>query len=319
MIIESDDIASVLAPTTITTAMVSSVTAGGLNLTEDSTQAWNAGATYAVGARVHVASTHRVYESVKDGNLGKDPTLLVNQVSAAGVATWWIDIGPTNKFAMFDSLISTPTVAASPLTFTIAPGAFNGLAMFGIDADQISVTVRDPGTGTVIYSYSAPLEGSPPADYYEYFFEGFRPQKQFIATGIEPYSSAQLTVTLSKVTGTVKLGMLAVGDRRPLGAPLRGASVEPVDYSYVSTDAFGNTTIRRRPSATGLSIRTKMDNADANDVLVTVQELLSVPVVVFGSTEPGYENLTVFGLMSGRLQHDDYLMPTLNITVKGLI
>lgn len=42
------------------------------------------------------------------------------------------------------------------------------------------------------------------------------------------------------------------------------------------------------------------------------------PLVV-GSKARGYENMTVFGLLSGRIQHDDYGMPTLNMTVKGLI
>lgn len=313
------DACEVLAPLDINSSRIEAIRAAGRLLPEDSSPAWDATATYALGDRVHVPAAKRVYESAAANNTGKDPTLPANQFNAAGVATWWIDIGPTNRSAMFDSVISTPTAAASPLEITLVPGAFNGIAMFGLDADSLAVSVTEGESGAPIYSYAAPLEGSQPADYYEYFFEPFKPQTQFIATGIEPYATARVTIRLIKGTGLARIGMLALGDLKPLGVPQRGASVEPVDYSYVSTDQFGNTTVKRRSSATGLAIQCRMDIDDANNVLQTVQGLLGTPVVVIGSQAEKYEALTVFGLISGRLQYDNYAQPTLNLTVKGFI
>lgn len=315
----STDAVSVLAPITMTPARIESIRAGGVSLPEDSSPVWNPAITYALGARVHVPDAKRVYESAQGGNVGKDPTLPSNQFSAAGVTTWWIDLGPTNRSAMFDSIISTPTVGVSPFEITLRPGAFNGIAMFSLDADRLDIEVTDADTGGVVYSYSAPLEGSAPTDYYEYFFEPFKPQTQFIATGIEPYASARVRITLTKGSGVARVGMLAIGDLKPLGVPLRGASVEPVDYSYVATDSFGNTTVKRRSSATGMSVQARMDIDDADTVLDAVKDLLGVPVVVIGSRAAGYRSMTVFGLLSGRLQYDNYAQPTLNISVKGLI
>lgn len=313
------DACQVLAPLALDSSRIVSIRAGAIPLPEDSTPVYNPAATYGVGARVHVPSVRRVYESAADNNVGKDPSLAVNQFNAAGVPTWWIDVGPTNRSAMFDSVISTPTAAPSPLEIILKPGAFNGIAMFGLDADSLLVTVTEGDSGATIYAYSAPLEGSQPSDYFEYFFEPFKPQTQFIATGIEPYATAHVTIRLTKGSGLAKIGMLALGDLQPLGVPQRGASVEPVDYSYVSTDAFGNTTVKRRNSATGLSVQCRMDIDSANGVLRSVQNLLGVPVVVIGSRAVNYEALTVFGLLSGRLQYDNYSQPTLNLTVKGLI
>lgn len=313
------DACSVLAPLAINGARIESIRAAGAALPEDGNPVWRADATYNVGDRVHVASVQRVYESVAANNTNKDPTFLINQYSAAGAATWWIDLGPTNRAAMFDSVIATPTAAPSPLEIVLRPGAFNGIAMFGLDADHLDITVTEGDSGRVIYSYAEPLEDSAPADYFEYFFEPFKPQTQFIATGIEPYSTARVSIMLTKATGLARVGMLALGDLRPLGIPLRGASVEPIDYSYVSTDSFGNTTVKRRNSATGLAVRCCMDIDDANQVLRTVQDLLGTPVVVVGSREEKYEALTVFGLLSGRLQYDDFEKPTLDLTLKGMI
>lgn len=317
--IESDDICSVLAPIEITAAMITATSLAA----EDPNPAWSSASAYAVGDRVYKASTHRVYEAAQAMTAGagaKDPELPANQYNAAGVITYWIDADPTNKFAAFDPEVNTQSVGTgTTLSYTIKPGYFNGFALFGLDADSMVATVKDATGGNVIYSFSGPLEGSAPADYYEYFFDPFRPQTQFIATGIDPYNGAEITLTLTKLSGGPKIGMFAIGDMRPLGAPLRGASVEPIDYSRVITDSFGRTRTKKGHNATGLVISCKLSIEDANTVLDTVKELLGIPVVVVGSTAAMYEALTVFGLMSARQQYDDFGEPVINITVKGTI
>lgn len=319
--IESDDITSVLVPVTITPETITGFTQNGAALPEDPTLAWSAADTYQLGQRRHSAVTHRVYESLKDNNTGHDPTDPTNRTTAAGVGTWWLDIAPTNRFAAFDPLISTATVADSPLVLKLRVGVFNGLALFGLDADTLSIVVRDAPGGNVVYTTGGdkPLEGSMPADWYEYFFDRFKPETQFQVTGIQPYNDAEVTLTLKKATGKVRLGMLTLGDMFPLGAPQRGASVEPKSYAYISEDAYGNTTIIRRPSATGLSIPIKLDIEDADSVIQTVQDLLDVPVAVVGSTAMFYNKLSTFGLISGRMTYDDFGMPTLNLNVRGFI
>lgn len=318
---EYGDACSILVPVdVIGSGLFMSARANGVALPEDNSPVWAAGTTYAEGDRVHLPGTHRVYESVKDGNTGKDPSQPINQYNAAGIATWWIDLGTTNKYAMFDTLVSTPTSAASPLEITMLPGAFNGFALFGLDADSYSVEVIDTASGATIYSEPVTaLDSSTPGDYYEYFFERAKPQRQLIRTGIEPYDTAQIKLTLYKATGDVKLGMFALGDLRPVGIPQRDVSVEPQDFSYFKQDAFGNSTVQKRANATGMTITTKMDKADAGVVLDTVKEVLGTPVVVVGSEAPGFAWLTVFGLVSARMSPADFPFATLNITVKGFI
>jgi hypothetical protein len=322
---EYGDAASILVPIDITNSPFNapkliSATAGGNPLLEDAAPLWNVGNTYTTGQRVYMASTHRVYESVKDGNTGKVPSVLANQFNAAGVATWWTDVGPTNLYAMFDGLISTPTTAASPLEVVLSPGQFNGFALFGIDADSYKVQVLDGPGGEVVYNEPlTPLEGSQPTDYYDYFFSRFKPLTQVVRTGIEPYGTAQIKLTLYNNAGPVKLGMFALGDMRPTGIPQRDASVEPQDFSVIKQDAFGNTTTKKRANATGMTINTKMDKEDASAVLTSLKDVLGVPVVVIGSEAAQYEWMTVFGLVSARMSPAEYPFVTLNMTVRGLI
>lgn len=316
------DVASILVPVDVvnTAGVLQSVTAAGVALAEDTNTAWASGTTYTTGQRVYSASTHRVYESLKDGNLGKDPTLAANRLTAAGVGTWWYDVGPTNRTAMFDGLVSSQTSASSPLVITLTPGAFNGFALFGIDADAIAVTVKNAPGGTVVWSLpTTTLEGSMPADYYEWAFDRYKPLTRYTASNLPAYGASEITITLTKATGAIKLGMLAIGDMRPIGIPQRDASVEPIDYSYVKTDAYGNTEVKKRAYATGMSITTKMDKEEAAVVLDTVQQVLGTPCVVVGSQSNTYAWMTVFGLVSGRMSPAEYPYVTLSVTVKGLI
>ncbi|KAK1548209.1 hypothetical protein Q3G72_029596 [Acer saccharum] len=255
--------------------------------------------TYALGNRVSSSATHRVYESLQANNTNHDPTIAANRTTAAGVGTYWLDVGPTNRTAMFDGLISTQTSAVGPLVLTLRPGAFNGFALFGVDADSYSVTVKDAPGGNVIYSEpTTPLEGSMPSDYYDYFFAPFQPLRQLVRTSIDPYSNAELTLTFNRTTGNVGIGMLAVGLFTGLGIPQRDAEIDFTDYTLFKTDAYGNSTVVKRPNATNLSVTAIADIARANSIKNTINTILGTPVVVSASGVSGYEWLTVFGLMS---------------------
>lgn len=320
---EFDDACSILVPVDIvnTPGALVSMTAGGVELAEDPSPAWSSGVTYQAGDRVHLVSTHKVYESTgAAGNAGKNPALPANQYNASGLATFWIEIGPTNRTAMFDGLVSSQTLAASPLVITLSPGAFNGFALFGVDADSYSVQVLDSAGGNVIYEEATtPLEGSMPSDYYEYFFDRFKPLRQLIRTGIDPNGSSQIKLTLNRGTGNVGLGMFAIGDLKPVGIPQRDAVVEPQDFSSIVQDKFGNASVRRRANSTGMSISCVMDREEANSVLQTVKDTLGIPCVVVGSSQALYEWLTVFGTISGSMTPNPFPYVTLKLTVRGFI
>lgn len=318
------DACSILTPVDVinTPGVLSYIRYGpsGLELPEDPNPAWSASTTYGIGQRVHLVSTHRVYESAAASNLGKDPSSVMNQYNAAGNPTWWIDIGPTNKYAAFDGAITSQTSGSSPLVITLTPGAFTGLALFGLEADSYSIEVRDAPGGSLIYNeQNVSLESTAPADYYEYFFDRFKPMTQLIRTSMEPYSNSEIILKLYKGSGEAKIGMFAIGDLRPIGVAQRDVQVEPQDFSYFRQDAFGNSVIKRRPSATGMRLRAVLDLDDANAVLDTVKGVLGTPVVVVASQAAGFEWLTVFGLISGSISPVPYPYATLDLTVKGFI
>jgi hypothetical protein len=318
---DEDDYTSILVPVTFDDSRITSITEGGVAMPEDDNPAWAAGVTYAEGDRVHVVSTHKVYESLKSGNTGKDPTKPASQFNISGTPTWWAEVGPSNKRAMFDGTISTQTAGASPLVITLRPGPHNGISLFGLDADTISIVDKTAPGGEVIYTTGGdvPLEGSMPADYYEYFFDQFKPQTQFVATGIQPYGASELTITLKKGTGDAKVGMIAVGDVKPIGIPERNSRVAPKSYAYFKENGYGEITIRRGLSATNLTLSLKVALEDTDDVIQTLQNLLDVPVAVIGSIAQYHTKMSTFGIMSGEMDYNTWPDRTLNLSVRGFV
>lgn len=303
---------SVLVPLTIDDTILVSST-----VPENDYPAWSAGATYAADSFCISTVTHRVYQSMIDGNIGKDPTDIANQ---AGTVVYWLDYGPTNRMAMFDGEVNTQTVAPSPLTVVLRPGSFTDIYWAGLDSDALSVTVKDAPGGSVIYSYSGQLEGSQPADYDEYFFDRFKPMTDFLAGGIDQYNDSELTITLSSGGGgLVKCGVMAVGDLRTLGRTQRGAKAKPKTYAYIKTDDFGKTTIKRRKKAKDMTATAILDLSEANTVTELIQDLLDVPAVWIGSGLPEYGFLRCFGLGSGEISADYEGNCQLSLSVQGLI
>ncbi|HEU0282956.1 MAG TPA: hypothetical protein VFQ99_04170 [Gallionella sp.] len=300
---------SVLVPIAITDAMFTSSTAP-----ENDYPVWVAG-SYAVGYRCISTVTHRIYESLIASNT-KDPTDILNRT---GTTPAWLDIGATNKWACLDGLVSTPTKLASPLTMVFTPGFFNALCLFGLDAENLAITVKDAPGGNVIYSDSGALESSAPGDWYEYFFDPFKPQTDFVASEIPPYNNAEVTITLTSATADVACGMLQMGDLRPLGETQYGAKAKPKTFSYIKINDFGENEIVRRKKAKDMTLSAWLKLEEANSVLETVGDMLDIPCMWIGTDLPEYTGLRVFGLGSGEVSYDHPQDCLLTVDVKGLI
>lgn len=272
----------VIPPTTITDAMLTSSTAP-----ETDYAAWSAGTTYALSTeaapvRVIRTSTHRIYESLQAGNTGHTPETS---------PTWWLDVGPTNRWAMFDSVIGTATTLASPLTVVLAPGTANAIAL--LELVGTSVTVAMTSSGTTVYSNTISLDGSSIGDYYDYFFAPFVQKNTVVLTDLPPYANGIITLTLTG--STVSLGLVCVGLFSELGGAQYGATAGITDYSLKTTDAFGNTTLTRRAYSKRPSVKLMLEKSAVNRVFRTLSDLRAMPCVWVGVDDAELEPLTVFG------------------------
>jgi hypothetical protein len=115
----------VLEPILVSDAVLLSST-----VPENDQPVWSADATYAIGTKVILSSTHRIYEAVK-ASTGVNP---------AADSTTWLDVGPTNRWAMFDQAVGTLTTATDQIIVRLAPsGQSNAVAVLDTDASKITV------------------------------------------------------------------------------------------------------------------------------------------------------------------------------------
>jgi len=302
----------VLVPLTVTTAMLTSST-----IAEPATgeTVWVAATSYTVGQQVIRLETHRIYESLIAG---------VNATLPENSPTRWLDVGPTSRYAAFDTFVSTQSSAVTTLSYVLRPGFFNAIGLYGLEGATVSVSVKDAPGGTVFFSRTIDLIELP-IDYYDYYFGAIRLSTKALLKGILPQADPELTITVSAGTGIpVKLGMVAIGDLRGLtlvegSGALAGAKAKPVTYSYITTDAFGTTKIIKRSKATDMDIRAVVPRLDADSALLTIQSVLDIPAVWIATDAAGYEGLSVFGLASGDVTYEGPNHSTITINIKGLI
>ncbi len=307
----------VLVPIALTDAMVTSSTAAEPGAGET---AWNAATSYTVGQECYLASTHRIYTNLVAGVNATSPDLALT-----GTTPRWKDSRATNKWAMFDPRSNAQTALVTPLTVVLRPGIFNAIALYGLDGTALSISVKDAPGGTVVYTYTSDLT-MPPVDHWDYYFGRFRLVTKILCSDINIYTDPEITLSITAGAGvTVKAGMVAFGDLRPLvstdgtGGTQFGASAKPVTYSYISTDAAGISTVNRRSSATDLDIRISMPNSDTDSALATLQDVLDLPAAWVGSDETGFSGLNTFGLASASVSYAGPAYSIVSIQVKGLM
>ena len=302
---------SLIVPNTIaTTDFISST------IPENDYSAWSAATNYALAARCISTTTHRIYESLAAGNLNHDPTDINNRT---GETPWWLDVGATNKWALFDGLSSSQSSALDTFTIVVQPSYYDSIYLGGLAYGSIHLTMQDYIDGPVIYDSNVIyMDASVIDDYWEYFFSPYLPMTDYLFTEIT-YGNIVTIEFRADAGSNAVCGILAFGTRQDLGQCLYGARSKPKTYSYINVDDFGVNQIVRRKSATDISLTAIVDIIKASDSIKAVQSALDIPAVWIGSELLYYEGLRIFGLGSGELSYDNPENCTLTLNVLGLI
>lgn len=255
---------------------------------------YNAGTTYALGAQVISTSTHRIYESLQASNTGNAlpvPPLDRND--------WWLEVGVTNRWASLDSARNTQSIGTSPMVITVAPGArINSVACMGLEADTLRIEMLNGGV--VVYDKSFDLKLRRVRDGYEYCFKPFGLQASVLQFDLPPFFAAQVRVTLTRATGSVKLGSLVVGNYVYMGKIVPGAENDALNFSTVDRDLYGTATLRPRRTLPTTSQTCLIEKAYVNDLLDARIRLNTVPAVWSGLDDQGssdwFEAFLILGI-----------------------
>lgn len=300
---------SFIKPLTITAGMITSSTAVPRSVTEPD---WNSATAYTAGQVVFRPALGRRFECILSGP--------ASSAAPEDDQTRWYDLGATDKTTMFDNEVSTPTIADGTLTIVFQPGAFNAMHLLGLDGTSMTLTIKDSPGGVELVDEVISLEDSQPADWYEYFFEPFRPKTEYLVTGLDPYASCEVTISISNPGGIAKCGMASFGDLVSVGGPaLSGVQVEPKSYARITTDERGKTSIKKGKAAKDLSAQALVPEDDGDAVVDALTSVLGVPCTWILTDSANKRSMRAFGLGSGKLTYGTSRYATLNLTVQGMI
>ncbi len=195
-------------------------------------RAWISGTTYAFWDEVILANTHRRYKRIVAG---------AGTTAPNSDTTNWLDVGPTNKWACFDTLRNTKTIAPSPLTIVITPQKrIRALYLMGLKASSVTVTVTV--ASVVVQTIAANLLDRPTTTWSEYFFGPFATVPAY-GIALDPYSAATITITLTRTDGDVEVGAVCLGNPVTVGAAQYNAVSSALNFSRIERDTWGNTTL----------------------------------------------------------------------------
>ena len=297
-----------IRPTAITDARLVSST-----VPETDYPAWAAGTAYPLGARV--VRLHRVFERAVPGTTATPPES--DPVN-------WISVAPTNRWAMFDQKMGTVTTAADAITVVLAPGRLNSLALRGVDASTVTVTLQ--AAGETVYSASLDMDsGNQVGNWYEYFYEPIYQQTEVLITDlldaalldVPAYGEGVLTVTLARPGGTVSCAALVVGLVTQIGETEYGAQVSIRDFSRKEPDGFGNFDIVQRAYSKQMSLNVVVPRSMVDSVAKLVSRYRATNVIWIGSTEFG--SLIVYGFLADwSLVIENYADSKFNAKIEGM-
>lgn len=276
---------TVVKPIAFTESMLVSSTA------VEAYPAWVSGTAYAKDAIVYHADT-------ATGDVREWISLInTNLVEPSYAATAnWQDIGPSNRYAMFDGSISTQTESSSPLVVEFEPGdVISSLALINLVGNTVRVEMI--AGGVTVYDKTVSLQGAIIADWWDYYFKQDEQVNQALFNDLPLYYTPRIRLTLTGLAGAnVAIGHCVFGTRQEIGSLEMGASSGIIDYSRKSTDEFGETEFVRRAFADEFSGQVLVENGQLNRIKRLLRELRATPCLWIGVDDEKYtETLVVYG------------------------
>lgn len=275
---------------------------------EDDFAAWSGAVTYAANASV--VRGHRVFESAQAGNLGHDPLL-------DDGATWWVNVGPTNRWAMFDQTVGSVTsVSGAALSVVLRPGIVSALALLDLVGSAVRVQMSSDGNAVYDRTFSL-ADDAPLLDYWMYFFDPITPSTALVVTDLPPFHAGDLTVTIEPAGDIAACGTLAVGELVAVGRVQYGARIGLTDYSRKTTDEWGVTAVVERGYAKRFEPSVLIPASAMDYVARRFAEIRATPVIWVGVAQ--YESTVIYGWLRDwgiNITYPTYVQAS--VTIEGL-
>ncbi|MFJ3487723.1 hypothetical protein ACIPL1_30500 [Pseudomonas sp. NPDC090202] len=228
----------------------------------------------------------------------------------------WLDLGATNRMAMFDEVVGTRSTHADSVTVTVRPGSVvNSIALLNLAGQSVTVTMTDSIDG-VVYQRTATLIDAGVDNWYDWFFADIDTRTSMVLLDLPAYGTADITVTVNS-SGTAAIGALVMGKLTTLGITTYTARVGIDDYSVKKKDDFGNFTVVERAFADNGDFPVVVETERVTKIKRLLTEIRAKPVVWIA--ESTYEAAIIYGFYTTfDITYGDDSNSNMQITIEGL-
>lgn len=228
------------------------------------------------GASITTSGTQSgVHTGYSSPNLGYDPTNDAYQPDT------WIDIAPTNRWAMFDAVKSTRTEWTGTGTTVLTPGSqVDALGLARVTGDSVTVTVNDGASD--VYSSTTnftSLDGV--NNWYDWWFQERMQDDTAFFDDLPAVSDPVITVELfgaDPITSPIAIGALQIGRQLDIGSTEIGPNLGFKDYNTYDDDGFGGITVTERGYAYWEEVRLLIPNTRIHYVRDQILAYRGVPI-----------------------------------------
>lgn len=281
------------------------------NVPENDYPAWDSGETVGLGARrIYVVGEHHwVVESLQAGNTGHTPT---------GDNTndeWWLLIGNTNRWRMFDESISSTTSNPEEIIVELKNlGPMDSIVLLNVDAATVRIEITDNAAGVVFDETYTMIGNRGVTDWFTFFYEPYEAKTVLLDTSLPKYINAITKITISKPGAVASVGACIVGLSKTMGDTRLGGKVGIQDYSVKQRDDFGNFTILERAFSNYATLDVWVESGQADKIMRILTGYRATPVVYVG--DESRESTFIYGYYKDfyeTIEYDKYSLYSLEL------
>jgi hypothetical protein len=252
----------------------------------------------------------RNYESLIGANLDNDPSL--------DDGSKWLDLGPSNRWKMFDELNQSQSIDADLIYIKVTLGeVVNSISLLNISARTVQIIMTDPIDGIVYDETINLISDSGINNWYDYYFLPIERINSLVITDLPVYPDAIIDVNLSDTGLNVAMGVLAFGLANNIGITDYGTGIGIVDYSIKSLDSFGNFTITPRAFSKRADYAVTLKTERVAAVQNLLSSLRTTPAVWIGNEN--FASTIIYGYYRDfDIVLSDFSNSECSITVEGL-
>lgn len=238
------------------------------------------------GVQTATASIHKVYESLKASNVGKNPLVSPD---------YWLDLGATNRWLMFDQSLTSQTENPDEIDVVFdVVGLITSVAVLNVRAETIQIIMTDSVAG-VVYDETISLRSSTAdSSWHSYFFDTPKEDRDFFISDLPSYRNTQIQVIINQSGKTVQCGAIVLGVPFVVGATQYGMSMGQIDFSVKTRDSFGNFSFLERGFSRRGEANVWVENGDVDGLLNFLADIRATPALFEMSSS--FSSSVIYGI-----------------------